>query len=98
MYKVESTIHTKVKVEGSTTCIYVTSEDAYRIKESNLINLHIGEKVHTVIIKDIIYNKTLNLYQVKITGLSIDLLPNSTLDATIVTGVHSIGSFLFGSV
>lgn len=97
-YKVESVIHTKVHVKGSTSSVYVNSDAAYRIKDQNIINLKIDSKIYTGVIKNIIYDDSLKLYKVEIVGLNIQLLPNSILDATIITGTHSVGSFLISSI
>ena len=78
--------------------MYVNSDAAYRIKDQNIINLKIDSKIYTGVIKNIIYDDSLKLYKVEIVGLNIQLLPNSILDATIITGTHSVGSFLISSI
>lgn len=97
-YKIETVIHTKVHVKGSTSSVYVDSNAAYRIKDQNTINLRINSKIYTGVIKKIIYDDNLKLYKVEIAALNIQLLPNSILDATIITGTHSVGSFLISSI
>ena len=97
-YKIESTIHIKGHSKGSTQSIYVNSDTAYKIKKLNIIHIRIGENTYDALIKNIIYDEGTKMYQLTLSGLNVQLLPNSIMDAIIITGKHPIGSFLFGSV
>ena len=97
-YKVETTIKTKVNTKGATHSVYVNSQTIYKVKQQDMMHIRIGGITYTAFINEITFDENQNLYQLKLSGLGVDLLPNSTLDATIIIGSHSIGSFLFGSV
>lgn len=97
-YKVETTLNATVKTNGATKSLYVTSDVAYKINNLNNINISMGDKTYTTQISRITFDKDLRMYKLDLTNLSINLLPQSTLKATIVTGSQSIGSFLFGGV
>lgn len=97
-YKIEETIETQVKTEGATRSIYIDSSAAYRVNVDNLVSLRVGDKTLKVYIENITFDDKLNLYKLDITGLQTNLLPHSTLKASIILGKHSVGSFLFGGV
>ena len=97
-FKIETVIHTKVKTKGTTTSLFLNSEDAYKVRIHNQINLRINNKTFSAEIKEIIYDKTINLYQLKLIGLNTTLLPNSTIDSSIILSEHSVMSYLFGGV
>ena len=97
-YKIETTIETSLKTEGTTKSLYVNSEIAYKINKSNMVHLRINDKIYSTLISSISYERDLKLYKLNLSNLSIDLLPESTIRATIITGKQTIGSFLFGSV
>lgn len=97
-YKIETTLTTEVKTEGTTKSLYVNSDVAYRINENDTINIKIGEKTYQTLINKIYYDDELKLYKLELSSLKINLLPESTLKAIIITGSKTIGSFLFGSV
>ena len=97
-YQVETTLNASIRTEGSTKSLYVTSDVAYKINESDNIIIRIGDKTYSTSISKIEYDKTLKLYKIGLNNLSINLLPESILQATIITGKQTIGSFLFGGV
>ena len=97
-YQVETTLNASIRTEGSTKSLYVTSDVAYKINESDNIIIRIGDKAYSTSISKIEYDKTLKLYKIGLNNLSINLLPESILQATIITGKQTIGSFLFGGV
>lgn len=98
-FKVESTIKTNIMVKGwNDTSFLIGSQDIYKIQKENIVSVIINKKAYSGMITDIEYDDETKMFNMRITNLGINLIPNTTLEATIIYGVHNVFDEIFGSV
>lgn len=98
-YELESTIKTSIQVAGwNNNTFLISSKDIYKIRKENLISVMINKKTYSGMITDIEYDEESKCFKMKVSDLGIDLIPNTTLPATIIYGKHKVFDEIFGSV
>ena len=98
LFPIEITIKTKLHVHFGYSSIFINSDIAYKIKHDDKIILHILDKYYSSSIEQIIYDKKLHLFEVKLVHLQIELIPDTTINAIIINGNNSLISFLISGV
>ena len=92
--KIEDSVHTKVKAMNGTK-ILINSEIAYKLQDRSKITLEINKKYYTYLIKNIEFDKESKMFILSIQNFKTFIIPNSTMNASIIFDNKPIYSFIF---
>ena len=94
-YEVEDVVNVKLYTKNvDQTSIYVKENINY-IKVDSKLRINFNNNFYTIIVKDIAFDETLNLFKINFKGDKLNFYPNVEMNAKIIIGSKKIFNFLF---